>query len=191
MPPPEIENESIRPYMRMAAYWLGRGWTPEQIVDWARTSPHYYNVSYMEQAIPEAARSVYFAARIRAADPNTRMSQLWGYYARGAWYAGYGRAPTAAEREWSFQRPNDYIGLMFEVRGRTVSGRAARTYTITANVRWDATLWDVSTYIRSCIASGSCITGSEGSEPLDASTVSVALIGGALIERQSPTLTVH
>lgn len=190
MPSPAEENQSIRPYMRMAAYWLGRGWTPEQILDWTRTDRHFYNTAYMEQAIPEAARSVYFASRIREADPNTRLSTLWGWYARGAWYAGYGRAPSAEERQWAYRRPADYIGMMFEVQGRTASGRQSIRYTVTANVRWDQTLWDAMLQVRDLLAQGVGITGEFGSEQLDFNSVTVSLIGGALIQRQTPTFTI-
>lgn len=178
----------LRPFMRMASYWLGTGRAPDWILNWAREEYSPADAAVFPTAIPEAARANYFAARLREADPNVTMSRLWGYYARGAWYAGYGRAPTADERSWAYTRPSQMIGLMFEVRGRTVhSGQEVR-YTLSANVPWNSTLWDAMLAAREWISDVANVTGEMGSDALDYDTVTVALIGGALIERQVPTI---
>lgn len=182
-------NFSIRPYIRMAGYWLGIGSTVDQILDWATGSRDYYDLNYMREAIPEAKRADYFAARIATANVDMPLSQLWGLSARGAWYAGYGRAPTAAERGWAYSRPEGMLGLALEVKGLGLHSGTPRVYTITANVPWSATFGAIEGYIQQCIADGSCITGDMGSEPLDTDTIEILIQGGALLQRQSPTVT--
>lgn len=176
--------EEMRPYLRMASYWLGRGWDHEQIMQWAAESRHHYNLELMSAAIPEAARANYFRARIEAADPNMRLSQLWGLASRATWYAGYGRAPTAAEREWAYSRPQEMLGLMFEVVGRGARSGRYQHYTIVINTTWNQSVADVMERVRDAITSGDIITGDLGSEPLRADGLTISLAGGALLERQ-------
>ena len=173
----------------MAAYWIGQGMTEQQIVDWAASSPHGYNLSLMREAIPEARRALYFADVIRSDTSGRSFAQLW-YYNRGRTFqAGYGRTPTAAERGWAYQRPGDMLGLMFQVSGRSYRSGLPQRYTVTVNVPWTANMGDVEDWIRNQIANGSILTGDMGSEPIDISTLVVSLVGGALVERQSPTAT--
>jgi hypothetical protein len=176
-------DENLRPYIRMASYWLHQGRTPEEIMQWASSSRHMYNLEFMQAAIPEAARANYFAARARSGDPNMRLSQLWGLSARAAWYAGYGRAPTAEERQWAYSRPQEMLGLMFEVHGRGARTGRFQHYTVVLNASWGTSLADAIQRVEDSIISGDIITGDLGSEPLQAGGLTVSLIGGALLER--------
>lgn len=180
----------IRPYMRMASYWLDLGWIGQQILDWARGSRHYYDLTSMEQAIPEAARANYFRNFILGHDPNTSFLRQWGWASRGAWYAGYGRAPTTAELAYAYQRPSDTIGLAFQVRGHTLHTRAERVFSVTVNAPWTSNLWDVSNFLRDQIAAGAGMIGDTDYDPLDPASVTIALVGGALVGRQEPTFTI-
>jgi hypothetical protein len=175
--------------MRMAAYWLGFGRTYEQIMEWAAGSRHHYELGLMAQAIPEAGRAVYFAEQIRVNDPAVPFSRLWGWYTRGAWYAGYGRAPTAEERAWAYQRPAPDIGLALEVTGQIAATGVPKRYSITVNVPWTWSLGQVEQAVIDWFAGGGLPIGESVSYRLEPGTIGITLAGGALIARQSPTLT--
>lgn len=179
----------IRPIIRSLNYFLGRGESAQQAYESVLSERHPPPVPEVQQALPEALRSQYFAERIRAADPTTAFSRLWGLAARATWYAGYHRAPTAAERQWAYTRPYDVLGLAFEVVGRGARSGRFRHFTITLNVPWSSSLGAVEDYIRDCVASGSCLTGDMGSEPLDAQSIIATLSGGVLLERRATTTT--
>jgi hypothetical protein len=181
--------DNIRDYMRMASYWSGLGWSVQQILDWARGSRHNYNMVDMEMAAPEGARATYFANFVRNHDWHTPLSTLWGWAARGAWYAGYGRAPTAAELEWAYQHGPGSAGLFLVIEGRTVNTRQSRRYTITANVPWGSNFWDIGVEVRRMVAEGELFAEGGDTDALDPTTVSVQLGGGVLIQRQTPTIT--
>lgn len=184
-------DSSIRPYIRIASYWLGEGWDAQQIINWARESRHFYNLASMEEALHEAMRANYFAEFIRDRGTDTPFGTLWFAAARGAWYAGYGARPTTEQQAWAYTRPQDQLGLMIEVTGRGARTGEEHRYTITVNASWNSTMRDVLDYVRDCVANGSCITGELGSEPLDEGSIEVGMIGGALVARQAPTLTVY
>lgn len=191
-------SDRLRPYVRTATWFLREGWTDEQILEWARESRASYNLDFMREALPEARRAVYFAGRIEqvaervaAGGRDMRLSQLWGLSARSAWYAGYGRAPSDAEREWSYSRPQRMMGLALEVVGRGAHTGRIQHYTITVNADWSATVGSIMEYVRDCVSSGSCLSGDLGSEPLDASSITIHLGQGALVERQEPAVIVH
>lgn len=188
-------TERIRPYIRMATYFLREGWTDEQIMQWAQDSPAHYNLNRMAESLPEARRAVYFAGRVEqrlaqvaAGGNDMRLSQLWGLSARSAWYAGYGRAPTQAEREWAYTRPQGVVGLTLEVTGRGAQSGRFQHYTITLNASWDTHVGALMDMVRQDLASGAILTGDMGSEPLDLNSINIAIGGGALLERQEPTI---
>lgn len=182
-------SDAIRPYIQMALYWLGLGRSPQEIMAWAAGSRHHHDLQAMAQAIPEAGRSGYVAEFIRTHDPATAFSRLWGWAARGAWYAGYGRAPTTSEREWSYQRPSDYVGLAVEIKGRSLYSGQMRRYEVTVNVPWVRSWQYVQDDLFNWITDPNSDFPGNDTDPLDADTVTIALIGGALVERQQPTRT--
>lgn len=181
--------DKIRPIVRSLGYYLGLGQTAQEAQVSYLSERHARPFPEVQQALPEALRAQYFAERIRAADPTTTFSRLWGLAARATWYAGYHRAPTAAEREWAYTRPYDVLGMAFEVVGRGARSGRFRHYTVTINVPWSASLGAVEDYIRDCIASGSCLRGDFGSEPLDGPSSVITLSGGVLLERRAVTTT--
>lgn len=188
MPAPTYDDQ-VRKYMQMAAYWINRDMSDAEVMAWAEQSRHYYNLTDMRTALPEAHRALYFAERIREADPTVAFSRLWGLASRATWYAGYHRAPTPAEREWAYSRPGAMLGLAFEVVGRGANTGRFRHFTITVNVPWSANLGSVEDYLKDCLSSGACITGDFGSEPLRVDSIIPTLVGGALIERRGTTTT--
>lgn len=182
-------DDFLRPFVRMAAYLQGAGYTPTQVMEWAAGSRHAGNLADMREALPEGRRANYLMERIRAADPTLRFSTIWGRAARATWYAGYGRAPTPAEREWAYTRPQEVLGLTFEVTGRGAESGRFRHYTITVNVPWSANLGEVEDFLRNELASGRILTRDFGSEPLRPDSIIFALSSGALLARQQPTAT--
>ena len=178
----------LRPLMRMASYWLDRDWSFQQIVDWAAGKNWEGHGADMAEAVPEAARANYFRDQIQTRDPTTPFSTLWGWFAKGAWYAGYGHAPSPEQRQWAYQRPDDSIGLMIEVRGQTASGGQPRRFTVTVNAPWSMSLAEVEAAVREQLTGGTIDDVIEEYDALDPGTIQLELAGGALIARQQPTI---
>lgn len=183
--------EELRPYIRMAAVKLAAGFTEPEVVAWMAGTAAFSNAAMVERALPEAQRSLYFANRIASDTKDLRLSQLWGLSARAAWYAGYHRAPTAAERAWAFQRPGDMVGMTLRVSGRGLRTGAAQDYTVTLNAPWGARLSDISEEARDFVGSFANIIGIEGSEPIDPATLVMEIEGGALLPRQVPSFAIE
>lgn len=182
-------NESIRPYIRMATYWIDQGYSAHQVMEWAAESRHHYNLDYMAQAIPEARRAIYFRERILETSADIPLSKAWGWYARGAWYAGYGRAPTEAEREWAYTRPGTQLGLFIEVSGTGAMTGAPRSFRLSINVPWTATRREIQAFLRAQLREGGAMARRLGYEPLSGGRITFQYLGGALLDRQLPSLT--
>lgn len=179
----------VRAYMRLAARWLQQGWTALQILTHAGQSRHGYVMQDLQEAIPEAERSLYFANFLRTHSAQQTFGRSWFAAARGAWYAGYGRAPSTAERQWSYTRPQGQLGLMYEVQGRTVTRNMPVRYTITVNANWSDTPQAVTQEVFDYVTGALPFVPMLGTDYLDPATVQINLLGGALIARQRPTLT--
>ena len=182
-------DRGIRPYIRMAAYWLGRGMSDDEILRWTEFSRHYHSVADMASAIPEARRSMYFAQRLRDAGPDQTFGATWFGSMRGAWYAGYGRAPNAQERSWAYTRPAQMLGLAIQVTGRGERTNLPRRFEVTVNVPWNATMAQVRQYLIDQFAAGNMPSGLEEYDPVQLITAQFRIIGGALLEREATTYT--
>jgi hypothetical protein len=177
----------IRPIISTAAWFLGSGYSRSETQERLEAPPHLVAPQDATIAIAEAERARYFAEFIRQRPGGGSFGKEWFAAARGAWYAGYGRAPTPEERPWAFTRPQGMLGLMVRVTGMGEWSREQKSRTVTINAPWSATWSDVVSYVEDMFATGGIHLLVESSEPMD--VVSVELVGGALLERQDPTFT--
>lgn len=177
----------MRPIIGTAAWFLGSGYTRAETAAHLEAPPHLVPPDDVAIAIPEAERSRYFAEFIRQRPGGGSFGREWFAAARGAWYAGYGRKPTAEERPWAYSRPQGMLGLMVRVTGMGQWSREEKTRTVTINAGWNRTWGDVVAYVEEMFANGGIHLLVESSEPMD--VVSIELAGGALLERQDPTFT--
>lgn len=180
----------LRPIVRSIAYFMGRGQTPEEIAPRLEAPPHYFAAADVAAAVPEAERAMYFADFLRARPGAASFGAAWFAAARGAWYAAYGRAPTAAEAEWAFTRPQGQLGLYVLVSGMGAWSGETQTRTIKVNAGWNSSWADVEAAVRDAVTTMQIHLLRNTSEPFVPDSISVEIERGALLEFVDPLLTV-
>lgn len=181
--------EYIRPLMRSVLYYEAQGQTEEEIRATLTGPPHRHPESWVDMAIPEARRSKLFAENVEAFGGEQSLGQIWDRYWLSIFAQAYGRRPTEQEMAWAQSRPGASVGLMMEV---TVEGVEGFRYTPTVNVPWDATLDEVRQNIRDWFITGRrspAPPGSAASAIEAGATINVNMVGGALVPRIEPTIT--
>jgi hypothetical protein len=187
MPGPIDENQSLRPLMRDVLYFQARGETEQEI--FARLEQRGHDPADIQTAWYEARRAKLFRENIESFDRGRTMGQLWDTYWLPVFIQSYGRRPTPAEESWARERPGDMLGLMAKV---TVEGDADFRWTPTINVPWDATLEEIKSQVEDWFRANQPPSPKPGSVEhalIDGAKVIVELIGGALVPRIEPTLT--
>lgn len=180
----------IRPLMRSVLWYLKRGESMDDIRAILTGPGQRHRAQDVDIAIPEAMRSLYFADQLRAASATETFDSVWQRCAGNCFQLAYGRPPQGQELAWYNEHPGDSLGLMYEI---TVSGADDFRYTPTVNVPWNAPLGAISELVK-----GWFITGLPSPPPSRSvgeliergSEVNVSIIGGALVPRIEPTLTV-
>lgn len=180
----------LRPIVRLAARFLGLGYTEEQTEERLEAPPHYFAAGDVASATPEAARSLYFADFLRERPGAASFGAAWFAGARGAWYAAYGRAPTTAEREWAFTRPQGALGLYVLVSGTGQWSGETQRRTIKVNAGWNQAWTDVEAAVRAAVTTMEIHLLRNTSEPFVADSITVEIERGALLEFVDPLLTV-
>lgn len=180
----------LRPIVRAAAWFLGHGWSEERTQSQLEAPPHYHAAADVEAAIPEAERALYFADFLRARPGAASFGSAWFAAARGAWYAAYGRAPTAEEREWAFTRPQGQLGVYVLVSGQGAWSGEIQHRTIKVNASWNSSYADVAAAVRALVESNQIHLLRNTSEPFTAGSITVEIERGALLEFVDPLLTV-
>lgn len=185
----------LRPIMRSLSYYLDLGQSAAQALQSYLSERFHRPVEEARQALPEAVRATSFAEYVRALGESSTLrssrtfGQQWFASARGLWYSAYGRAPTATERPWAYTRPNQYLGLAVEVTGRGERTNLPRRFMVTVNVPWNVTYAQMEEYIREQLISGNVPWSINEYESIQPTTMSLAVIGGALVQRQAATYT--
>ena len=172
----------LRPIVRFWNYLTAREFPPDEIQARAEAHPHYWAERDVAAAGREAARSRYFLDFIRERLGTASFGSLWFAAARGAWYAAYGRAPTAEEREWAYTRPQGRIGLYAGVSGRGAWHGEERRITIRVNADWNSSWTDVEARVRDLVTSTLLSQLVIGSEPFLLESLEITPVWGALLQ---------
>jgi hypothetical protein len=181
----------IRPLLRTAARWLGMGYSEANIEERLQGHPHYIAAEEAQQATQEARRSIAFREFLESRETARTFGQNWFAAARGVWYAGYGRPPTPEEAQWAYTRPQGMLGLMVRVTGTGAWSGEQQSRSIPVNASWGSTWADVEERVLAAVTSMEITILRGSSEPFLVEGISMEPIGGALLERQSPLLTVE
>jgi hypothetical protein len=182
--------ESTRPLMRSVLWQMNRGLDLDAVRAVLTGPAHRHPESAVDLAIPEALRSEYFREAIEGSAPTASLRSIWDAYAAQLFRRAYGRDPLGQELGWWLTTPGSQIGLMFEVTGQGSSSGAQLRYTVTANAQWDMSIAELKGAVREAMLSGLIITRTGGTDLLLEGTIQIALIGGALVPRIEPTLTI-
>lgn len=188
--------DPVRPAMRSYLLYVnrfmseyGRQPSDEEALAYLTGPAQSIAPQYAEPAMAEARRSKLFAENVEAFGGGQQLGALWDRYWLSIFTQAYGRAPTASERHWAQSRPGDVVGVMVAV---TVEGVDDFRYTPTLNVPWDVTLEEIQAQVRDWFLTGLRSPpppGTVGAAIEGGARVNVNLIGGALVPRIEPTIT--
>lgn len=181
--------EHIRPLMRSALWY--RAHNPDD--SWEdiaqRLIAQRHDARDVEIALPEARRSLFFAQQLQAAAPTDTFGAVWERCAEDCFRFGYGREPQGQELAWWRTRPGRSLGVMYEITSPNVPNWR---YTPTLNADWDAPLGTTAELIRQWFVTGLASPPPPNSiqeAMTQGAPLNVQLIGGALVPRLDPTLT--
>lgn len=180
----------LRPIVRYFYSMIGLDYPEPEIRERAQLHPNYWSEIDVAQAAPEAARAVYFLNFLRARPGAASFGSAWFASARGAWYAGYGRAPTEEEREWAYTRPQGQLGLYVRAHGETLYSHRQVDRDIKVNASWDSSWSTVEEAVRALVTTNQISFMIAESEPIDPDSLTLTLERGALLEFVDPLIVV-
>lgn len=180
----------LRPIVRYVFSMIGLDYPEPEIIERAQLHPHYWAQADVEAAAQEAGRATYFLDFLRARPGAASFGSVWFAAARGAWYAGYGRAPSASEREWAYTRPQGQLGLYVRAHGETMYSHRAVDRDIKVNANWNSSWSDVEAEVRALVTSNRISFLIAESEPIDPDSLTLTLERGALLAFVDPLISV-